>query len=246
MIADSGFHYTSLESALSILESMTLRLSNIRACNDGNEFLDGVSVYRELAGDREGISTFNGIENSSIPFWVSCFSRKGDDFSQWWLYGDSGSGACIEFDLEILAAVTSQRFGENSTSIQQVEYEPESQLAALKPHVDEMGAKQMCHPFNDYCRLKQKAFNSEQEIRLLVFQKGYPEGFKFSGEKRRPRFRVSGNRIVPFIETEFPTECVKSVRLGPSANFPRNRTHFDQFLENYGFSFETCESAIRP
>ncbi len=113
-----GYHYTSLETGLKILEAKTLRLSNIRTCNDGNEWLHGFRIASKVAGEL-GKPLNEHVNDHLIPFWICCFSTIEDDFSQWEKYGDASRGMCLAIDLDSVVCDV----GEDSWC-RQVNYDP--------------------------------------------------------------------------------------------------------------------------
>ncbi|MBQ9361043.1 MAG: DUF2971 domain-containing protein [Lachnospiraceae bacterium] len=101
------YHYTSLETCLSILEHNTIYLMNSDYMNDIRErkyFRNVTQGYFEnlLAGDR-GVATrqrrfYSTFDNKfDYPAYLISFSEKNDDAAQWERYGDNGYGVCIGF-----------------------------------------------------------------------------------------------------------------------------------------------------
>lgn len=116
------FHYCSNNKCFNILESKTIRLSDIQKSNDYKE----LSLYfpeifdcleeqynqkpfRFKYADKTGEDAFNEMLDSSYKMWhkkfstgefsnfVLCLSEKSDMLSQWRGYADNGQGCCIGF-----------------------------------------------------------------------------------------------------------------------------------------------------
>ena len=117
------YHYAKTLSAISILESKEIRLSDIAKSND---YLEGFMLYPDILGvilssykaapfefKYEGCQNLDAIElllddtrsmldrrikeHTSTNF-VFCFSENGDLLSQWRAYADDGKGLCLGFD----------------------------------------------------------------------------------------------------------------------------------------------------
>jgi hypothetical protein len=103
------YHYTSVESFLSIVNGGELWASHIRYQNDTSEqrlIWDHVRarIKTRLAaaseGDRDRLLQFQSLANSplDLDLYVLCFSKDGgDSLSQWRSYGGS-TGVAIGFD----------------------------------------------------------------------------------------------------------------------------------------------------
>lgn len=124
------YHYCSLETALAILNTKTLRLSDITRSNDSAEIAYGYRAALaafERCGliDTQGTRLhFNADWTALAPHYRSmlsealgertvppnricyavCFSEQSDLLSQWRAYGDDGQGLSLGFDLSSLAS----------------------------------------------------------------------------------------------------------------------------------------------
>lgn len=122
------YHYCSNIKAFSILESATLRMSDVRKSNDYNElqlfFPDILETVWEKGRKQEKLNihfnneqgidalgiilneTHRAIEqelnSGSFSNFVVCFSEKGDSLSQWRGYADDGQGCSIGYSLQWL------------------------------------------------------------------------------------------------------------------------------------------------
>lgn len=110
------YHYCSMDALLSILQTSSLRLSNITKSNDPTEITNVIPVLKEVTETvianynkkislqyrfaDDAVSTlidrfFEDIYNN---FYVICFSEKKDLLSQWDRYADSAKGVAIGFN----------------------------------------------------------------------------------------------------------------------------------------------------
>lgn len=110
------YHYCSMAAFLSILETNSLRLSNITKSNDPTEITNVIPVLKEVTKDvltdynkqmspqfRFADSTISALvdrffEDLSKNYYVICFSEKRDLLSQWDRYADNAKGIAIGFN----------------------------------------------------------------------------------------------------------------------------------------------------
>lgn len=112
------YHYCSLETFFSIFSNSTIRLSNISKSNDAEEItylLPKITKFcanlfnsfnAELPNDYQMQSDF--IDNAfdikfsetSLNFYVMCFSEESDLLSQWRGYANDACGVSIGFSTE--------------------------------------------------------------------------------------------------------------------------------------------------
>ena len=91
-------HFTSLENAIKIIESKTLRFYNLRNLNDPREFT--------FAG-RYSKDSPQLFEDAKDNMFIMSFCRKNilnklkskDEFNMWRLYGNNGKGAAMVFSI---------------------------------------------------------------------------------------------------------------------------------------------------
>ncbi len=140
---DLLWHYTDGEGLLGILESGKLRATQVAALNDSQEVLYAREVYRkEIATLRNSTSLADEDkrfleyvlellkndplepEHARSNFFVSCFSRKRDDLSQWDRYGN-GYGYAIGFIARFLDEIP-------NTTISRIIYDRSKQQAAAR------------------------------------------------------------------------------------------------------------------
>lgn len=117
------FHYCSNIKCFNILETKTIRLSDIQKSNDYKELslffpqifdcLEELYIKKPFHFKYEGktgIRAFEELIDSSYTLWnkrfstgefsnfVLCLSEKPDSLSQWRGYADNAKGCCIGFD----------------------------------------------------------------------------------------------------------------------------------------------------
>jgi hypothetical protein len=185
------YHYCSAETLRAILESKSLRFTDINMLNDSMEVQWGYSAFEEAATRlirRIGLSDkipempvafFDSVDEiiAKIEFiahpFVSCFSFEGDSLEQWRSYADDGRGFAIGFRASGLQQL--------QVAVLSVEYDRETQIkemmAALialyfRKHAEAEAERNL---FFEDCMLtasymvafKHPAFLHEQELRCV-------------------------------------------------------------------------------
>lgn len=216
------YHYTSINSFHSIIESNTIWVSHIRYMNDVAEYFHG----RDLAittlnrcAEKLRFADFRRIlkQTSDLlsamavqDYYVASFSRKSDDLSQWRAYGKDG-GVCIGF-----SAFEREHIGHFWLSQRAIygAYEKTAvMLFYILKYYEEFKKDReynggvypefLWSAYSDslakkldreFIRFKHESFQSEQEIRYVI-SAGEEQNFQ-------PRsFRVQGNLIIPYYKT---------------------------------------------
>lgn len=119
------YHYTNEMGFKGIMESGTLRFSDIFDMNDPSELRHGLTaainvLKSRAAASRPEVETFAsclerfdvdaGIEAAG-HFFICCFSGDGDDLNQWRAYADNGCGFALGFDTKSLEEAFCNRKG---------------------------------------------------------------------------------------------------------------------------------------
>jgi len=106
------YHYTSVKSALGIIQSGRFWFTERAHLNDPVEIQYGLRIAHELfereARRRSAIQEytfthFQGTLNLELVingFWIASFSRLDDHLGQWRNYADNGRGVCLGFSAE--------------------------------------------------------------------------------------------------------------------------------------------------
>jgi hypothetical protein len=124
------YHYTDGPGLLGILDSGTIRLTDIYGLNDPSEIRHGVemacNVIDEVTkGQHPAAELFaqqfsdliqGNVEKLGRVF-IACFSRDGDDLGQWRAYAANGSGYAVGFDGPMLEKAFAARGTDQNTTI---------------------------------------------------------------------------------------------------------------------------------
>lgn len=124
-IPDIVYHYCDTSAFYSIIQSSSLRMTNISKSNDYDEISycfeafhealkescrDFVNEYKENGLDlyfkdiRYDKLVSKAVRNNSLIYYVVCFSSEYDLLSQWCEYADNGKGVSIGFDTSQMIA----------------------------------------------------------------------------------------------------------------------------------------------
>jgi len=158
------YHYTSFDSLVKIVKSLSFRLSSISSLNDRSEMTNAEAITKgriKSPYHHERIKAFNS------RFVMSC-SMLFDNLNQWRLYGDDGKGICIEFNIKT-------QKDKNSFLIGKVVYGKKI-LNELKWLVQKVyktyGAILVFRKLNVWNSfIKDQDYEDEKEVRLLYWRR---------------------------------------------------------------------------
>jgi hypothetical protein len=173
-----------------------------------------------------------------------CLSTIPDQLSQWRGYADDGAGLCIGFDgdviREFLTATT-----ELPTKLHQVVYQESEQLREIEPAYHEIKSLIDDGALDDYPRAtllghmtdeqiaEKTTVIKQQHMRLLLKLMALFPAFysiksafqeenewriirpQFVGQEMGAKFRPGKDRVIPYVEIDFPANAVNEIILGP-------------------------------
>jgi len=236
------YHYTSVESFVSIINRGELWASHIRYMNDTSE--------QRLMWDHVRARTQTQIDPPELDLYVLSFSKDGGDrLSQWRGYGGN-AGVAIGFDGEELkkrcSAFTTAKsrnqpypmgfailtdvnyiepFGdERANGIIDVFLKyPEITVHESRFTKEEAFARRVSLSSSS---MKHKAFNDERESRIAIFD--LPEGSS--------RFRTRKSMMIPYVpfdlgrgEQEWP--LIRYIIVGPSPHQAATKAAIEKMLD---------------
>lgn len=204
-IPNKLYHYTSKESFLGIIKNKTLWASEILFMNDIKESKIPFEIFQNLINEKRNsdikkkIEDVQNVKNINLfdfyktfegfNIYVISFSEKENDLNQWRIYGENGSGCCLEFNanelklaidrnLKILELSTNGKIGEkyklNWKKCCYDKNEQESEIQSVLEYIknknnpDEIlnAIQKKLLEFSTY--FKDAAFSDEKEVRLLL------------------------------------------------------------------------------
>lgn len=201
--------YTSLETALMILNSGKMRMMSVTAMNDRMEI---GHLYGELCNeDSAYLENKTKIHNARQRY-ITSFTNKIDDLTMWRLYGDNGKGVCLIFSIP---HDCNYYFPIDYSGINSEIY-----LKAKKicEELDKHGFKFTFKSIEAIWQyfLKPKGFSDEQEFRYLRIDNSKPDGYSLASNGIISCYKdllLIGDKDKP--ETEFPV-YLGGIILGPN------------------------------
>lgn len=252
-------HYTSQAGLLGILSGEKLWATNIRYLNDEHEFLDALSLIKEIIPkskitpehrDHKIYQKFieqPGKKLKSLDNYVSesiftfSFSEETDLLSQWRGYCPDNNGYCLVFDIEGVYKKIKEVF--EDTHLLKCVYQKSTKEAKLKELLNSYWGKYLAK----HSDKEKKAVIDElgQEIMLLASYFKHPS---FSEEKEQRlvvildyapdsdlKFRQGRSFLIPYIELPISRSSLKGVCIGPTSNKLLSQRSLEIFLEKcYG------------
>ena len=221
------YHYSSLQSFLSIIQSQTLFCTNLNYLNDKKEYKFGVEqvleVVDKLIKENFACNILNNFDNEIEEFYkseryVTCFSRNGDLLSQWRAYANQGKGVAIGFDLlnfedsihqHLKGSVVEYNEDVQKKSIEEVIKTIIEYYEYHRENIDwsDFGYEKLVrYSIIDFLHrivstYKSKGFSEEQEFRFEYFIDGNINKI----DSNEINFRSTETMIIPYIilETEY-------------------------------------------
>lgn len=276
------YHYTSQEGLIGIVQANCLWLTDYSYLNDPKELVHGsdliVRAIQEMMPDvacatskdileswQENVLNWQELrESSPIRVCLASFSKLGDDLSQWRAYGRISIGFCPK---ELISHAT-------GAILNEVVYSDEEQLWLAKlylGHILSSLFEDLNHSaapgvlssmYKDVEMLvelmayvKDASYVAEHEVRLMYTENtSLAAGFNPYGKKSK-KFRVAGQKIVPYmVSTELADSdaekrlihsAIKEVVVGPGAD-PLVCRGVRELLGEYGLSHVRVRNSTIP
>lgn len=248
------FHYTDLNALCSILSNKSLRFTYIKHSNDGQEFIHGMTLFKEIYISRR--NEFPNLADEFVDFldrekdptykpYILCLSELGDSLGQWRGYANFGKGVSIELRESLL----------NQTGrhiLRKVIYDDAQKTQACHQLLDDLKTifnQTTQNNFEDLFPMavgliltlsstfKAEAFAEEKEWRWIYF----PEPTEF-----KPNIRCKNNeRLILYCDQDFDLNNIVSIALGPDVN--KREVSLDTLNElifSYKYSYVIKNSSL--
>lgn len=255
------YQYCNTSAFMSIMSKKTFWLTPTNHMNDYKEVKYVWDVYNDVING-DGVKFVDDYALDMLKricraqhevSLISCFSYYPDILSQWRAYSSNGEGFSIGIDTSRLdIKIIEERYtteGVHSLFLAPVKYVSEDEIKDnifenirfFNERYKESAVKHIS-AFSDFMRelaesTKGKAFSEEKEIRIIYqgtisnSDDGIPEVLP----KGLPvKYRMSGQKIIPYCELEIPIDAFREVYVGP-----RNTSEISDikmFLQTHGLS----------
>lgn len=231
------YYYTDLNALLNGIlhkkDSVCLWASRWSHLNDPEEMLLGLNNINLIVG--KSWSNDNLLKLLKFNHYVS-FSFYRDNLPMWKMYGDGGNGVMLVLDAKKLAMSFGSFFqpciykgtdeykkAENAISNLK-SFQVFKTLTAVQQQFVLLRMVQIFVSIT-----KSDDYLYEKEARLIGL--GNPH---MLGECEQ-KYRLSGDKIIPYVEAFLPKESLKGVCLGPKVNSNLNKEILEEFLASKGY-----------
>ena len=238
---NSWYHYTSIDAIINGIivqnpkpqKEICLWATHNRYMNDPSEFSIGSSLVEGMI--REIKNRFHidirqewtHVLESYQSCFFTCFSENSDSLPMWNMYGNNGQGVALEFENGMPEL--------DNEYIVQCEYDINNVIPKARELLD-LGIEYVATyiallPFI----LKASAYQHEKEIRYVGNFGSIPT-----------YFRCRNDIAIPYKKIYLEKELLKSVTIGPSANFEQVKQSLRLFLDNKGFQNVPIKQSLIP
>lgn len=251
------YHYCSMSTFLSIIESRHLRLSSISHMSDQMEHRWFRTILRKVLEEKASANpqlmdtvdiqllSLDPLTEPGLPLlFCCCFSTVRDRLSQWRAYADNGTGVAIGFNPKHLCP----REGFDNLWLTDVVYSKGKQRAVAQLLADRLRrpfekkyqrGRDFTATYIEAARHKSAAYAEEKEWRLLHYPYPQESGNNFGKSISKPQFFVSGRTLIPFVALSFDENQseppISEVVFGPSNPLKENRLSVKLLFEKHGW-----------
>jgi hypothetical protein len=228
------YHYTSLDTAIKILNGFEMWCANVAFANDPSEGVHGQQVIADvLAKDRHfKLSGAQKLIADEIDGYAVSFSAEPDQLTQWRSYCSNGRGVAIGIDTAVLSERKTVAFSHVEYDSARQEWLVQELLALFRaPIISATFQPTRLHRLVATltlslvivrAMLKNHAYHSEREYRLLDALPKDPANHTTLIE-----FFPRGTLSVPFFRVDLRAsnapgamQPVREVWIGPCLDFP--------------------------
>lgn len=181
------YHYTSMNTFFSILEKGELWFSLVNSMNDASEqlfYIDNLFEDAKCGVKRNKHPEYDCVKKmvestlNLITPYAMCFSKSGDDASQWERYADRGCGVCIGFNKKKILSIV-----KDGLSLREILYVIDKKSQSYKQLLETIRTyaekRQLSNGFENTnlfvarildsaANYKHESFKAEKEIRLMT------------------------------------------------------------------------------
>lgn len=226
------FHYTTFDSAISIIQSKSIRFSGILGLNDKSE-----TYYTDHLLNRLIINPFHHTRISSFNSrFIFSNSLQKDELNQWRLYGDNGCGISLEFQKQIQSNKYSFVFGKIAYG-ENIFLVLNQLIEGLIEGFNSLAIFSQMSLWKNF--VKHLDYKQENELRVLFYNRK-----KFGNTKNLTFKKNSFGIFNPFVEFDFndlPFK-LKTIWLGPKLPNPElNKGQLRYYLNSNSMNYVNIE-----
>lgn len=240
-------HYSSPEGVLGILETGEIWATDVHFLNDQSEFSYAVDLFedevrrrikkRELHKDWVKFIEKELVAMRERRTFVSCFSARRDDLSQWRAYG--AQGVALGVSVSVLQGVADRL--SNASAFAPLIYDLNKQASLIVDLIDRLVTEAPGESPPKSLRtavvslltllasfLKDPCFREEDEWRLVVWG-------DLAGEAAE-RVRCVGGILTPFVPVPIGPvkDFISCVWVGPGPDLQLSRSGIERALGHFG------------
>ena len=237
------YHYTTIEALFAGIlsdkrnsgEEICLWASNCEYMNDPDEIKTGIKFaekFLTLLLDDEVCIDEKSKTNMLKDTFILSLSECADELPMWHTYGNEGKGLNLELDLTDYLAHRKNHY------LARILYAYPSEARRLSEKIKRLSEKTDLKELLNEMHLdtgielltsilvmitKNEYYDYENEVRLACM---FPE---------QVDYRLSKGLIIPYIKVFLPKEKLKSITIGPCADFNLTEKSLRTYLTSIGF-----------
>lgn len=240
------YHYTSLETMKCMFDHyskenpyITFWASNCAFMNDTQEVSEGIELVRDVLNKELPINlkkfaefilqnSTNDIKDyflmgsahgkSDIPYAIS-FSRNEDNLNLWRMYGDSGRGIALGFDIECIkpteASIIECVYNQDDDILMEFKATMIKEFLSLYNALDPPPGSM---PLDVYAEIMTCAALSRYISKIKNSCYAYEDECRLTMNCSNTKFRVINGVLVPYTEIEIPIDSLHEIVIGPDCN----------------------------
>ena len=246
------YHYTTIEALFAGIlsnkrnsgEEICLWASNCEYMNDPDEIKTGIKFAEEfltlLLEDEVRIHEESKTNMLKETFILS-LSECVDELPMWNTYGNAGKGLNLELDLTDYLAHKKKHY------LARILYAYPDEAKRLSEKIKKLSEKTELKDLLNEIQLdadielltsilvmitKNEYYDYENEVRLACM---FPD---------KVEYRLSKGLIVPYIKVFLPKEKLKSITIGPCADFTLTEKSLRTYLDSIGFEHVEIKQSV--
>ena len=246
------FHYTTIEALFAGIisnkrnpgEEICLWASNCEYMNDPDEIKTGMKFAEEFLTDlleEDALFAEDSKDNLLKKIFILSFSECADELPMWNTYGKGGKGINLEIDLsDYLAhkkhqylAATLYSYPNRARGLSE-KIKKISENADIKEKLKDVQLDVDAEILSSLLAMitKNEYYDYEKEVRLACIGSEQVE------------YRLSNGLIIPYMNVFLEKEKLKSITVGPCADFKLTGKSLRTYLDSIGFEHVQIKQSL--